>query len=315
MAAVNNDNLPDDILPEEECAVPIAKHEAGIAEIAILKFALSIPDTQLNALAQVFFNTTHLQIERVNLVAGFDERYFAVSPSLPWPDFEKTIINYICERSFNFKLSNELKHKLSEYLNFEDFEKFQIMLSEHNMDGLNEMLRDFIIRHYATTDFRLVLELETITEYEFTRERAPDEETILMDENGTTELDTQVVMGQGDVVIAPVMGVSVLELEVGDRIFVRVFPDQQLFGYGATKPPQQETVIRSITHDDISGHTLIVETREGKLVRILEREDIKIKCVRQNTGSYFGQVFSTIFNWYILFFIAAFILIYFIFLV
>jgi hypothetical protein len=114
----------------------------------------------LNALAQIFFNTTHLQIERVNLVAGFDERYFAVSPSLEWPEFEKTIINYICERSFNFKLSNELKHKLSEYLNFEDFEKFQLMLSEHNMDGLNEMLRDFIIRHYATTDFRLVLELE-----------------------------------------------------------------------------------------------------------------------------------------------------------
>jgi hypothetical protein len=29
MAEVN-DNLPDDILPEEECAVPMAKHEAGI---------------------------------------------------------------------------------------------------------------------------------------------------------------------------------------------------------------------------------------------------------------------------------------------
>lgn len=312
--ATDKKETTDDLLPEEEAfAVPVARHETERPDIAILKIALSIPDTDLCALAQIFFNTTHLQIERVNLVAGFDQRYFAVSPSLDWPEFEKTIINYICERSFNFKLSNELKHKLSEFINFEEFEKFQQLLSDRDLDALNEMLRDFIIRQYATTDFRLLLEQDNITEGEFHAERVPDEETILVDENGTTELDTQVVMGQGEVVIAPVMGVSILELEVGDRIFVRVYPDQQIYGYASTKPPQQETVIRSITHDDVTGHTLIVETKEGQLIRILESEEIKIKCVRQDSSGYFGQVLSTVFNWYVLFFIVVFVLIYFLF--
>lgn len=309
----NEQNNIDDLLPDEEFAVPVAKKETTAEEIAVLKIAFSIPDTELNGLIQVFFNTTHLQIERVNLVAGFDQRYFSVSPSAEWPEFERTIINYICERSFNFKLSNELKHKIGEYLNFEDFENFQQRLIEHDLEGISEMLRDFLIKQYTTNDFRLVLEIENISEGDFHTDRAPDEDTILMDENGTTEMDANVAMGQGEVVIAPVMGVPILELEVGDRIFTRVY-QEQIFGYGATKPPQQETVVRSITHDDVSGHTLIVETKEGQLVRILEREEIKVKCIRQNGTSYLAQIFSSFFSWYILIFVVVFILIYFIFL-
>lgn len=309
----NDPNNRDDLLPEREFAVPVAKKEDKREEIAILKITFSIPEREVNGLIQVFFNTTHLQIERLNVVAGVDQRYFSISPSLDWPEFERAIIGYICERGFNFRLSNELKNKIEAYLNLEDFENFQQLLIEHDLAGINEMLQDFISRQYVSSGFRLVVKMENITEEDFHTDRAPDQDTVLIDENSSTELDTNVAMGQGEVVIAPVMGVPIQELEAGDRIFVRVY-QEQIFGYGSHKPPQQETTIRSITHDDVAGHTLIVETKEGQLVRILEREQIKVKYTHQKNRSYLSQVFSNLFNWYVLLFIIVFVLFYFIFL-
>jgi len=281
--------------------------------ISVVKINFSFINLNVQGLIQIFFNKNHFQTERINIIVNFDERFADVRPSLNWETFEEKIIGFICEKGVNFHLSNELKKKLDEKVNYKDFEDYHKFVQNEQIDDLYEFFKTFLNHHFNDNDFKLMLDLENITEEDF-KNRAPDEDIALIGENDDQMLDAEAqIQLEGECVLAPVFGTPVYDLVVGDVIFVRVREvNADFFLTKSDKPVQQEAFIKSIFHDDMIGHTIIAELRPGVQVKIIETEDVKFKCIPKEEKSFFRKLFSSFFNVYILLFLLIFAIILFV---
>lgn len=284
--------------------------------IAVLKIGFSFLSVDVHGLAEIFFNTVHYQTERINAVVNFDREIFTTSPSLHWKLFEEKIIDLICTRDFNYRLSNELKKKLDEYINYRKFEEFQILLKSGNIEELRLFMGDMLSGLYNVPEYKLLLELEFISLNDF-QNRAAEEQVVLVDEDGMSELDVldQDTILEGELVLAPVFGIPIMEVAVGDVLFVRVQEperENRLSPMRHERPIQQEAIVRSVIHDDLIGHTVFAELRPGVLIKAIETEDVKVKCIPQEHRPFLRRFASTVLNWYVLLFILLFIIILFV---
>ncbi|HOG65589.1 MAG TPA: hypothetical protein PLD82_09170, partial [Spirochaetota bacterium] len=253
---------------EQTPSVPDADSEPLLAEapISVVKLAFGHSEVSVFGLLAIFFNRARYQVLRTDTVVNFEARLFDVNPGIPWQDFERTIIDQLTRQHLNFRLTNELRAKLDEHINYRKFEEFSALLRTHDHERLTIFLRAFLEKLYGVPGFRTVLFLEEIFEDDFER-RAPDEEvTPVAPEGEEEDVSSGTPFSPATPILSPVFGTVVAELEVGDSIWVRPqnpdAPDR--------KALSEEAVIRSITHDDSTGFTILAELGPGRIVRLIE---------------------------------------------
>jgi hypothetical protein len=278
----------------------------GDRRIAVVKTAFSFLGLEMHGLFEVFFSLAHYQCQRLNVIVDLNPHLFDINPTLGWREFEQEIIKLIGTRGFNFRLSNELKRRLEEILNYRRFEEFQLLIKEGTPDALELFLRDILIDLYGVGECRLIVETEFLEEADFA-DRAPDEQIVLVDEDGMADAPagrTPETVVDGELVLAPVFGTAVAELAVGDLIFIRVHERVSARPLGLTppRPPAQQAFVKSIIHDDLIGHTVFAEVRPGLLAKAIETENVRVRAVKQEQR----RMFQGFFSWFIVLFLLLF---------
>lgn len=288
-----------------EPEIPASPDPAAGQTIYVAKVAFSFLSLDVHGLLEVFFNGAHYKIERINAIVDFNQRVFEVNPSLPWREFEARIIALICERGFNFRLSNDLRRRLDEEINYRKFEEYQLLVKAPGGPGLEDFFRSLLSTLYNAAECKLILETQTISEAEFA-ERAADEEVVLVDEDGQAAEAAETII-EGELVLAPLFGVPIGELAVGDQVRVRPWEKgKKPSPYTKERPEAQLAFIKSVIHDVAFGHTVFAELRPGVLVRCIETEDVLVQAVQAEHRPAWRRLVGTFFNWYLLAFIAIF---------
>lgn len=278
------------------------------APISVVKLAFGHPEVSVYGLLAIFFHRTRYQVLRVDTVVNFEARLFEINPGIPWQDFERTIIDQLTRQHLNFRLTNELRAKLDEHINYRKFEEFSALLRTHDHERLTIFLRAFLEKLYGVPGFRTVLFLEEIFEDDF-ETRAPDEEVTPVAPEGEEDTDAgSTPYSPATPVLSPVFGTVVAELEVGDSIWVR----PQNTEYPDRKSLSEEAIIRSITHDDSIGYTIFAELGPGRIVRLIETENVRYRSRRPDQRSSMARVFGIFGNTWFLLFLVVFALILFI---
>jgi len=278
------------------------------APISVVKLAFGHPEVSVFGLLAIFFNRARYQVLRTDTVVNFEARLFDVNPGMPWQDFERTIIDQLTRQHLNFRLTNELRAKLDEHINYRKFEEFSALLRTHDHERLTLFLRAFLEKLYGVPGFRTVLFLEEIFEDDF-ESRAPDEEVTPVAPEGEEEsASSGMPFSPATPILSPVFGTVVAELEVGDSIWVRPqnpdAPDR--------KALSEEAVIRSITHDDSTGFTIFAELGPGRIVRLIETENVRYRTKKPDQRSGMARLLGIFGNSWILLFLLIFAMILFI---
>ena len=283
--------------------------DEGVTEapISVVKLAFGHPEISVFGLVAIFFNRNRYQVLRTDTVVNFEPRLFEINPGLRWQDFERTIIDQLTRQRLDFRLTNELRTKLDEHINYRKFEEFTTILRNHDHAQLTLFLRSFLEKLYTLPGFRTTLVIEEIFEEDFA-DRAPDEEVIPIAPDGDETMSTGTPYNSATPILSPVFGTVVSEIEVGDLIHVR----PQNLENPDRKSLSEEAVVRSITHDDITGYTIFAELGPGRIVRLIETEDVRYRCQKPEQRGNLARFFGVFGNTWFLLFLAIFLLILFV---
>lgn len=290
-------------------------------DVVQLTFALF--SQKLYGMVQIFFNRRHYQSNRINVAVDVDETLFQTNPEIPWVEFEQIIIEQLTRKNFNYNLSNEVKRKIDESVNYQNYEQFAEVLQKTEQqvkNGTGEQsdtplalfFTDFFHKIYSDPKSKVITWWSSISEDEF-QNRADESEVVLygteeeMSEAGQEYTPTP-PKRQGELVIAPVIGKPVTKLEPGDEVYIRVYEEASYDRPGKIDMTQQAGRIATITHDNLYGHTITVELAPGDRCQIVEAEDVKVKCVSGTQEGFLSHMMV----FYLFGFIMLFILLFFV---
>lgn len=274
--------------------------------ISVIKLTFGHPEASIYGLLAIFFHQTRYQVLRVDCIVSFEAHLFDINPGIAWQEFERTIIDQLTRRNLNYRFTNELRSQLDEHINYHTFEEFSALLRGKNHEGLTIFFRTFLEKLYGDPGFRTVLYFEEIAEDDF-ENRAPDEEvTPLAPEEEEEPASTP--YSPAVPVLSPVFGTLISELEVGDSIWVRPQNSENQDRQALS----EEAVIRSITHDDSTGYIIFAELGIGRIVRLVETENVRFRSFRPDQHGRLAHIFAIFSNTWFLLFLLLFALIVFI---
>lgn len=257
----------------------------------VMKARFKALETNTFGVLLIFVNEELRMVENLMAIASHFSSLYDIDPHLPWYALEEDIINLKWKGDIAVNISIDLQNYLESSLQQDRGSELYHLLKNNDLGRIDSLLQSILMKPLA--DRNIVLEMVTeITTEEGMRSARADRDKPAAgrkEESGGQTGKTENYLDL-DLVLAPVSGIPIYELSVGDRIMVRISDRTNRGRYyidlmGARVNGNVIPVPAQVT--DINRkegqYTILCRIGENAVGRIVETELVKIK--RQEDGS------------------------------
>jgi hypothetical protein len=194
--------------------------------ISIIKVRFASENMHQYGLLLIILNVLKGILEKVNVVAVRNPMVCLFDVKASWDSIEK-VINGIKSRKLGVEdyLTKKIQVRLKEVFGRVDKESFQLLI-DRDEEGFKEILKDELVKLVEDPTLKMWMCIDWISALEEkTTTKAPEKELSHDEEIKSKEKGIWLNIAP---VIAPVSGVSIEELEVGDRIIIKIVEESEL---------------------------------------------------------------------------------------
>jgi hypothetical protein len=257
----------------------------GNNNYTILKGRFKAVETNTYGLFIIFFNGNLGTIESLMAIASHYSSLYDNDPHLPWYIIEENIINLRWKGDIAANISLDLQHFLEVTLERDRGTELFSLIRNNDETRMESLLLSVLIKPLGDRNIQLETVSELVTKQSMNtirEERNKPKETKVVSQSGTTKgLSTVDV----EMVLAPVSGIPIFELEVGDKIMVKI-TDRTTKGHYAvdllgarvegTLIPVPAEVL-DISRGDDNEYTIICKLDGDINGKAVETEQVKLK--------------------------------------
>jgi hypothetical protein len=257
----------------------------GYNNYTILKGRFKAVETNTYGLFIIFFNGNLGTIESLLAIASHYSSLYDNDPHLPWYIIEENIINLRWKGDIAANISLDLQHFLEVTLERDRGTELFSLIRNNDETRMESLLLSVLIKPLGDRNIQLETVSELVTKQSMNtirEERNKPKETKVVSQPGTARgLSTVDV----EMVLAPVSGIPIFELEVGDKIMVKI-TDRTTKGHYAvdllgarvegTLIPVPAEVL-DISRGDDNEYTIICKLDGDINGKAVETEQVKLK--------------------------------------
>ncbi|MBN2323054.1 MAG: hypothetical protein JXQ30_04910 [Spirochaetes bacterium] len=257
----------------------------GDDNFTILKGRFRAVETNTYGLFIIFFNGNLGTVESLMAIASHYSSLFDNDPHLPWYIIEENIINLRWKGDIAANISLDLQHFLEVTLERDRGTELFSLIRNNDETRMESLLLSVLIKPLGDRNIQLetVSELVTKQSMNMIREERnkPKEQNVVSQPGTSRGLSTVDV----ELILAPVSGIPIFELEVGDKIMVKI-TDRSTRGHYAvdllgarvegTLIPVPAEVLE-ISRGENNEYTIICKLGGDLHGKAVETEQVKLK--------------------------------------
>ncbi len=190
----------------------------------ILKGRFKAVETNTYGLFIIFFNEYTGTAENLMVIASHYSSLFDIDPHLPWYTVEENIINLKWKGDIAVNISLDLQNYLESTFERDRGAELFSFIKNNDETRIETLLQSIFIKPLSDRNIQLETVSETVSnrrmedirkERDKSREKKAPEKSPQFSVKGESPINV-------DLVLAPVSGIPIYELKLGDRIMVKI---------------------------------------------------------------------------------------------
>lgn len=259
-------------------------------EYTILKGRFKAIETNTYGLFIIFFSSHIRNIENLIAIASHYSSIFDIDPHLPWYSFEETIINTKWKGDIAIGITLDLQNYMESSLVHERGNELYVLIKNNDEPRVESLLQSILMKPLGDRNIFIEVAYEFAMKSEMDRTR---EEHSRTPASPVQQLEIKPIPDKFkgkelvdlDLILAPVSGIPVNELKVGDKIMVRINEKSPRGRYyiealGAKVDGNViplPAIVEKIDRTKDKEYILICKLEKGLYGRAVESEQVKLK--------------------------------------
>ena len=260
--------------------------EYGNDNTLILKGRFRAVETNTYGLFIIFFNDSLGTVESLMAIASHYSSLYDNDPHLPWYMIEENIINLRWKGDIAVNISVDLQNYLESTLERDRGTGLYSLIKNNDETRIESLILAILIKPLSDRNIQLQTVTELVTKQSMTmirdernkpKEKKPSESKAKAGK-GLSPIDVELVL-------APVSGIPISELGIGDKIMVKISEHTTRGNYyidllGArvdgTLIPVPADVIE-IERGEENEYTIVCKLEDDVFGKVVETEQVKLK--------------------------------------
>jgi hypothetical protein len=257
----------------------------------ILKGRIKAVETNTYGLFIIFFDENRRSVERLTIVASHYSSLFDVDPSSPWYMLEENLLDLKWKGDIAVNVSLDLQNYMENALAQDRGDELFNYVKNHEITKIETLLQAILMKPLMDRNIIINVDSEVISKESTRAVRAernratvtPSEKLNIPDISDTIIKGADIV--DAELVLAPVSGIPINELSIGDRIMVKISTHSTLGNYyidsfgarvdGNIIPVAAEVV--DINRGKDREYIILCQLDENVYGNIIEKEQVRIK--------------------------------------
>lgn len=270
----------------------------------IVKGRFKAIDTNTFGLFLIFVNNNLRVSESVTIIASHFSSMYETDPKLGWSNVEERIMNLKWKGEFATSISRDTQAFVENALKGIRSEELYSLIKSNSVSKIENLLSMMLTKPLGDKNIHIELswenasaeQIQTAKQERELRDNAEDATSgempaLQAEPDDTFQLDEGSVVLDVNLVLAPVSGIPIFELQPGDHIMVKINPE--------TKRGQYFIELLNARHDEeivplpgtvtelklnkSNEYVVLIKIGEGIFGKVVEAEQVKIKRFDPNT--------------------------------
>jgi hypothetical protein len=201
----------------------------------ILKGKVKAVETSTYGLFMVFFNEVQRTVEKLIAVASHYSSLYEIDTHLPWYTLEEYLANLKWKGDIAVNISIDLQNYLENSLDMDRGKELFSLVMNNESTKIESLLQAILIRPFSDRYLQIETDSEIVSKKEMEaikqqrnrirlKKEKPQPAPIQFSVKGADIIDV-------DLVLAPVSGIPIQELSIGERIMVKISSSSTLGDY------------------------------------------------------------------------------------
>ena len=256
--------------------------------ITILKVRFKAVETNTYGLLIIFFDDERREVESLVAIASHYSSLFEIDPHLPWYSFEENIINTKWRGDIALNITIDLQNYIESSLDRDRGYELLILIKNNDQTKIESLLQAILMKPLSDRNIVIETVSETITKKSMDNLRSERNKVKSEEKNETSAVESSNKKGNiinVELMLAPVSGIPIYELQKGDKIMVRISNTGtkekyyiEQFGVKIDNNilPLPAEVIE-ITKTEKGEYIILVKLEKGVYGKAIETEQVKLK--------------------------------------
>jgi hypothetical protein len=253
----------------------------------VLKGRFKAIETNTYGIFIIFINDDLRIVENMMAIASHYSSLYDIDPHLPWYIIEEDIVNLKWKGDIAVNISIDLQNYLESSLEGDRGNELYTLLNNNDWTKIESLLQAILIKPLSDRNILLEIVSETVSDSGMRSARAERDKAAKTkpEETAAPPKEKSEKLIDVDLVLAPVSGIPIYELALGDRIMVKISDRTtrgryyiDLFGAkvdGNVIPVPAE--VTKITRSQDGEYSILCRLGENAVGRAVETEQVKLK--------------------------------------
>lgn len=192
----------------------------------ILKGRVKAVETNTYGLFMVFFNEVQRTVEKLIAVASHYSSLYEIDPHLPWYTLEEYLVNLKWKGDIAVNISIDLQNYMESSLDRDRGNELFSLVMNNQLTKIESLLQAILIKPLSDRYLRIETDSEIVSKKEMEaikqqrerirpKKKKPQPAPVQFSVRGADIVDV-------DLVLAPVSGIPIQELSIGEKIMVKI---------------------------------------------------------------------------------------------
>jgi hypothetical protein len=252
------------------------------ATYLVMKARFKALDTNTFGVFLLFINEELRLVENIMAIASHYSSLYDFDPHLPWYVLEEDIINLKWKGDIAVNISMDLQNYMASSLERDRGNELYQLIKNNDHHKIDSLLQSILIKPLSDRNVFLETVTEAVTEEGMRTARADRDKPAQQTETAENKSEKKYV--DVNLVLAPVSGIPIFELNRGERIMVRISDRTTRGRYyidllgarvdGSIIPVPAQVI--DISRSD-NEYVILCKIGEKAIGRAVETEQVKIK--------------------------------------
>jgi len=274
--------------------MPTGNEQANL--YTIIKGRFKAIDTNTFGLFLIFMNNNLKVAENITVIASHFSSLYETDPKTSWADVEERIFNLKWKGEFATSISRDIQTFMESTLKSDRADELYSLIKQNSMSKVENLIFGTLMKPLGDKNIHIELSWENVTaeDIQLAKEARENKDSDSSEEpqdqaqeasSAEFDLDEGSVMLDIDLILAPVSGIPIFELQSGDNIMVKINPSTNRGRYFIdllNAMHENEIVpvpatVSKVKINKFNEYSILVKIGEGIFGKTTETEQVKLK--------------------------------------
>ena len=254
----------------------------------ILKGRIKAVETNTYGLFIIFFNENQKLVEKLIVIASHYSALFDIDPKLPWYTIEENLVNLKWKGDIAVNISIDLQNYMESALDQDRGNELYFHIKNNDTTKIETLLQAILMKPLADRNIIIDTHFELVSRENMSAIRAERDKPKIEKTPPPASADFKIKgadLIDVNLILAPVSGIPIHELGIGDKIMVKIESKSTIGNYyidafgarvdGNIIPVAAEVV--EIKRGEEKEYIILCKLGENVYGKVIETEPVKLK--------------------------------------